>query len=91
MFVYRIDEMTCGHCASIITKAVRVIDPGATVEIDLAQHLVRIVPAEADGRELSAAIAQAGYTPTPVEPQAAATAATRTGCCCGTGGSGCRS
>ena len=91
MLTFRVDDMTCGHCASTITKAVRVVDAGAKVEIDLAQHLVRIDPTERDEVELSEAIAEAGYTPVPVELQSAAAAAPRAGgCCCGGSTSGCR-
>ena len=91
MLAFRVDDMTCGHCASAITKAVRAVDAGAKVEIDLAQHLVRIDPTKANGRELSEAITEAGYTPAPVEVQSAAATAPRAGgCCCGSGSSGCR-
>jgi copper chaperone len=92
MLAYRVDDMTCGHCASSITKAVRAVDAGATVEVDLAQHLVRIEPTEADSHELSKAITEAGYTPVPVEPPVA-NASTRGagGCCCGSGAAGCGS
>lgn len=91
MLAFRVDDMTCGHCASTITKAVRAVDAGAKVEIDLAQHLVRIDPTKANGRELSEAIAEAGYSPVPVElqPAGAATARRAGGCCCGSGNSGC--
>ena len=61
MLTYRVDDMTCGHCASTITKAVRAVDAGAKVDIDLAQHLVMVEPTEADVQELSDAIAEAGY------------------------------
>jgi len=91
MIAFRVDDMTCGHCASTITKAVRGVDAGAKVEIDLAQRLVRIDPTKANGRELSEAITKSGYTPAPVEPQSATVAATRAGgCCCGSGSTGCR-
>ena len=42
MRAFRVDDMTCGHCASTISKAVRAIDADARVEIDLAQQVVRI-------------------------------------------------
>jgi copper chaperone len=92
MLAFRIDDMTCGHCASTITKAVRAIDAGAKVEIDLPQHLVRIDPTKVAGRELSKAITEAGYTPVPVElqPAGAATAPRAGSCCCGSSTSGCR-
>jgi len=86
MFAYKVDDMTCGHCASAITKAVRAVDAGATVEVDLAQHLVRIQPTEADSHELSEAITAAGYTPVPIEAKPASAPTPRAGgCCCSSG------
>lgn len=67
MHVFRIDDMTCGHCASTITKAVHEVDAGAKVEVDLGQHLVRIEPAEADAAALAEAISESGYTPVEVQ------------------------
>jgi len=92
MQAFRVDDMTCGHCASTITKAIRAVDAGAKVEVDLARHLVQIDPTEADVRDLSQAIAEAGYTSVQVElpPSAAATVPRAGGCCCARGGSGCR-
>jgi copper chaperone len=89
MQVFRVDDMTCGHCASTITQAIRVVDPGAKVDVDLAQHLVRIQPTEMGATDLAMAITEAGYTPVPVQtPQTSAPAARSGGCCCGNG-SGC--
>ena len=28
-------DMTCGHCASVITKAIKSVDPVAEVKVDL--------------------------------------------------------
>jgi copper chaperone len=83
MQVFRVDDMTCGHCASSIVKAVRAVDAGARVEVDLAQHLVRIEPAEADTAALSEAIADAGYTPVPMASGSPAERSARAGGCCG--------
>jgi len=85
MISFQVNDMTCGHCVSTITKAVRSIDQGAKVEIDLATHSVQIEPTEADADELAEAIREAGYTPVAVAgaaPQPKA-AAQRGGCCCG--------
>ena len=57
-----VNDMTCGHCASVISKAVKEIDAAARCEIDLAAKRVRIASAE-PAQEFVAAIAQAGYTP----------------------------
>ncbi len=87
MTTFEVNDMTCGHCVSTITKAVRAVDQGAKVQIDLATHRVTIDPTEAEAAELSEAIKEAGYTPVAVkagEERAVAKAApVRGGCCCG--------
>ncbi len=83
MIAFEVNDMTCGHCVSSITKAVQAVDPQARVEIDLARHLVQIVPAQADASQLGDAIAQAGYTPVPVAAGAASPVPKASGGCCG--------
>ncbi|MBI2750601.1 MAG: heavy-metal-associated domain-containing protein [Burkholderiales bacterium] len=88
MISFQVNDMTCGHCVSSITKAVKALDGGAKVQIDLAAHRVEIEAAGANAVELSDAIKEAGYTPVPVEnsavaPIVATAAPTRKGCCCG--------
>ena len=85
MIAFEVKDMTCGHCVSTITKAVRAADKDAKVQIDLATHLVQIEPTEADAAELSDAIKEAGYTPVEVSagPSTAPAASKRGGCCCG--------
>jgi len=63
MITFQVGDMTCGHCVATITEAVRAVDPGARVEVDLAARSVRIEPAGADLRTLADAIREAGYTP----------------------------
>lgn len=63
MIAFEVNDMTCGHCASTITKALKAVDADARVEIDLAAHRVQIEPAAADADELREAIQDAGYTP----------------------------
>jgi copper chaperone len=84
MVTFEVNDMTCGHCVSSITTAVRAIDQGAQVTVDLATHRVRIESAESNGTELSDAIREAGYTPVPVDDGAAPAerSAPRSGCCC---------
>ena len=86
MTTFEVKDMTCGHCISTITQAVKAVDPGAKVQIDLATHRVTIDPTEADAAELSEAIARAGYTPVAVavgmERVVAKAAPARGGCCC---------
>lgn len=62
MIDIKVPDMTCGHCASTITKAVKALDASATVEVSLPEHRVRIqttTPKDV----LVHAIAEAGYTP----------------------------
>ncbi|MDB5775000.1 MAG: heavy-metal-associated domain protein [Herbaspirillum sp.] len=59
---FLIGDMTCGHCAGAISKAIVAIDTGADVRIDLATKVANIVTA-ADAQQVAAAITDAGYTP----------------------------
>jgi copper chaperone len=83
MQAFRVDDMTCGHCVSTITKAIRGADRDAKVTIDLARHLVMVEPNEADTDELRDAIAEAGYTPVPVEATTVVAKDVKAGRCCG--------
>jgi copper chaperone len=66
MIAFQVNDMTCGHCVSTITKAVKATDNDARVSIDLAAHRVEIEPAHSDAQELEDAIKEAGYTPVAV-------------------------
>ena len=66
MIAFEVNDMSCGHCVSTITQAVKATDQDATVQIDLARHRVVIEPGRADPAQLRAAIEEAGYTPVPV-------------------------
>lgn len=62
MIEFQVQDMTCGHCASTITKAVKEVDAAGRCEVDLAAKRVRIasdLPAE----DFRAAIEEAGFTP----------------------------
>ena len=85
MITFEVNDMTCGHCVSTITQALKATDKDAKIEIDLASHRVNVMPVSADAAELAEAIKDAGYTPMPV--QAGSTAPAKSaGSCCG----GCR-
>lgn len=84
MIAFEVDDMTCGHCAGTITKAVHAVDGHAEVRIDLARHLVTIGTSHADANEFRAAIANAGYTPVDVNATTSGEQVARTaGGCCG--------
>lgn len=63
MYQFNVPDMTCGHCASTINKAIKSEDPKAKVEISLAQRLVK-VESELSEADIAQRIAEAGYTPT---------------------------
>jgi len=62
MYRFNVPDMTCSHCVSAITKAVKSEDPKAKVDISLGQHLVQ-VESRLPGEEIAQCIAAAGYTP----------------------------
>ena len=62
MIEIAVNDMTCGHCASVVTKAVRETDPAARCEIDLAAKRVRIATAQ-PAQDFLEAISDAGYSP----------------------------
>lgn len=85
MFALEVPDMSCRSCASKITKAIKELDPQATVDVDLASKVVRISQAQAQAHELKTALEQAGYTPgEPTQAQvASSTGAGVSGCCGG--------
>ena len=62
MLELTLPTMTCGHCVSVVTKAIKQADPQASVQIDLASHQVRIETAE-DRETIEFAVTEAGYAP----------------------------
>jgi len=62
MIEFRVDDISCGHCAAAITKAVKEVDAEGKVEVDLATKRV-LIDSTHGAAELSAAIEEAGYTP----------------------------
>ncbi len=85
MITFHVNDMTCGHCASAITRAIAGIDEKARLDIRIQEKLVRVT-SSASAAQLAQAIQDAGYTPReireePVAPDAAP--AQKTGCGCG--------
>jgi len=62
MIEIKVPDMTCGHCSSTITKAVKELDPAAQVDISLPDHRVR-VESKATKDAVLRCIQDAGYTP----------------------------
>ena len=57
-----VDDMTCGHCADTIKKAIETTLPGTTVDADPASRLVNVV-GFGDYAAIKAIVTGAGYTP----------------------------
>ncbi len=62
MTEFDIEAMSCGHCVSMITKTVKLVDPEAKVEVDLAHKKVKIDSTQ-DRAVIAAALTEAGYPP----------------------------
>ena len=63
MIAFKIEDMTCGHCAGVITRAIKAADKEAEVRVNIGEHLVEIEPKASDTKVLREAIVEAGYTP----------------------------
>lgn len=62
MIEFNLPDMSCGHCVGTVTETVKLVDPAAKVDVDLASKCVKIDSTEA--REAFAeALTDAGYTP----------------------------
>jgi copper chaperone len=61
MYQFNVPDMTCGHCAGTITRALKDEDAQAKVDVSLAEHRVRVDTrlSEAAARQC---IIEAGYT-----------------------------
>ena len=59
---FRVEDMTCGHCAGTIKQAIEGRLPGTTVMADPASKLVSVL-GSADFSAIRSAVVAAGYTP----------------------------
>ncbi|MBD8065111.1 heavy-metal-associated domain-containing protein [Devosia sp. PTR5] len=63
MYNFTVADMTCGHCASTIEKAVKSADPAAGVSIDISARKVQVETTRS-AQEIADAINSAGYSST---------------------------
>lgn len=61
--ILRVEDMSCGHCAGTIKKAIEAGLPGTLVEADPASKLVSVW-GSVDLASIRALVTGAGYTPT---------------------------
>jgi copper chaperone len=59
---FTVPDMACIACAETITKAVKAIDPAATITANTDTKIVKIVT-DRPASQLKQAIQQAGYNP----------------------------
>lgn len=83
MVTFRVPDMTCGHCASAIAKAVAETDKAARIDVSIPGKLVSITSTAAED-DLLQAIRDAGYSPQKAEAPATGPSSAR-GCGCGCG------
>ncbi|WP_158904724.1 heavy-metal-associated domain-containing protein [Burkholderia sp. L27(2015)] len=60
---FEVNDMTCGHCASRITQAVKAVAASANVDIDITSKRVKVAATTTPVEVVLNAIAEAGYTP----------------------------
>ena len=82
MIELRVEGMTCGHCVSAVTRAVKAVDPEADVQVDLGAGRVR-VNGRSSAEALGKAITGAGYAVAAAGAPGPAAAGKKGGCCCG--------
>ncbi len=61
MLRFKVSGMSCDHCAQAVTKAVKIVDSDAKVDVDLVGGEVA-VQSVGDPSKIAAAIEAAGYT-----------------------------
>lgn len=81
MVTFRVPDMTCGHCASTIARAVATVDKGARLDVRVAEKLVSIA-SPVPQAEFAEAIRDAGYTAEKVDTESVQPAKSSGGCCC---------
>lgn len=59
---FKLPDMSCGHCASMVTQACKRVDPVAKVEVDLSSKKVKVESAEEPERFIEE-LKEAGYPP----------------------------
>ncbi len=61
---FQLNDMVCGGCARSVTKAIQTVDPAATIQIRVEEHLVE-VDSQLPASRIAEALTQAGFPPSP--------------------------
>lgn len=62
MHTFHLPQMTCGHCASTVNLALKLVDPACEVSVDLARREIQVRSTE-DRAALAEALTDSGYPP----------------------------
>lgn len=62
MIEFEIPDMSCGHCASMVSATLALADPDCKVSVDLAQRKVTVQTTE-ERAVLVEALTEANYPP----------------------------
>lgn len=57
---FEVKNMSCGHCASVISQTVKLVDPDAKVAVDIAGKKITI-DSEEDRGKFASALTDTGY------------------------------
>lgn len=63
---FKITGMTCEHCVRAVTNAVRGVDPGAAVAVDLGTGRLTVENGTAPASRIAEAVAAEGYAAEPI-------------------------
>lgn len=89
MHVYRVENMTCGHCVRTIEKAIHARQESAEVDADLASGTVRVRCDDGLAPAMASAMGVVGYPAVLIDVDAHVAAlaplapTARRSCCCG--------
>ena len=64
MITLKVPDMSCGHCAGVITKAIKELDQAAVIGFDMHNHMVQVDTAQPQDL-VASALMRAGYPATP--------------------------
>lgn len=63
---FKVTGMTCGHCVRAVADAVRGVDPGAAVSVDLDAGRMTVENGTAPASRIMEAVAAEGYAAEPL-------------------------
>ena len=62
MHEFQLPDMTCGHCAGMVSQTLQMTDPECKIQVDMPKRTVTVQSTE-DRQKLAEALTEAGYPP----------------------------